>query len=33
MPLIGGAEFDEEGPAISPDGDWIAYDSDETGGP
>ena len=24
-------EFSEAAPAISPDGDWIAYDSDETG--
>ena len=29
--LLGTEEFNEAVPAISPDGDWIAYDSNETG--
>ena len=30
-PLIAEAGYDEKAPAISPDGRWIAYESDETG--
>ena len=31
IPLIATAEFAEEDPALSPDGAWLAYTSDETG--
>ena len=31
VPLIGTPEFAEQGPALSPDGRWIAYTSNETG--
>ena len=30
-PLVASAEFTEQGPALSPDGRWLAYTSDETG--
>lgn len=30
-PLIASAQFDESGIALSPDGHWIAYESNETG--
>jgi len=31
VPLVAAPEFDEYGPALSPDGEWLAYSSDETG--
>ena len=31
IPLIANAEFVEQSPALSPDGRWLAYTSDETG--
>ena len=33
IPLAANDSFDEMGPAISPDGRWIAYSSNETGSP
>ena len=32
IPLVATAEFAEQDPALSPDGRWLAYTSDETGG-
>ena len=31
--LLLNSAFDEDGPALSPDGKWLAYASDDTGGP
>ena len=31
IPLVANAEFAEQSPALSPDGRWLAYQSDETG--
>jgi serine/threonine-protein kinase len=31
VPLLASPDFDEVGPALSPDGRWLAYASDETG--
>ena len=31
MPLVATAEFEEQDPAFSPDGRWLAYATDETG--
>ena len=30
-PIVAAAKFDERAPTLSPDGKWIAYQSDETG--
>jgi serine/threonine-protein kinase len=31
FPLVATAGYDEKAPALSPDGQWLAYESDETG--